>query len=195
MKLYKIILEDFGPYRNDTNSSKYKNMLMGGGKLLWCILFKPEFKVVFWKRLASYYKSKGLLFKFQYAISYFFHLHYRNKYGIEIPIGLKIGVPFHIAHIPGIIINENAIIGDNCLIMQNVTIGSTRGKGVPVIGNNVMLCAGSKIVGNVKVGNNVVVGANAVVVKDVPDNSVVVGVPAKIINSDSSKILKYYFDT
>lgn len=79
--------------------------------------------------------------------------------------------------------------------MQNVTIGSTRGKGVPVIGNNVMLCAGSKIVGNVKVGNNVVVGANAVVVKDVPDNSVVVGVPAKIINSDSSKILKYYFDT
>lgn len=143
-------------------------------------------------RLASYYKDKGMLFRFQYVVSYLFHLHYRNKYGVEVPVGLNVGVPFHIAHIPGIIINGNAKIGNNCVIMQNVTIGSTRGKGVPTIGDNVLICSGAKIVGNVIVGNNVVIGANAVVIKDVPDNSVVAGVPAKIINNDSSKILKYY---
>lgn len=76
--------------------------------------------------------------------------------------------------------------------MQNVTIGSTRGKGVPTLGNNILICAGAKIVGGVKIGNNVVIGANAVVVNDIPDNSVVVGVPARIINSNSHKILKYY---
>lgn len=159
---------------------------------MYYLTFVPEYKVVFWMRITSWYKNKGTIYKPLYAISYLFHLHYRNKYGVEVPVGLNVGVPFHIAHIPGIIINGNAKIGNNCVIMQNVTIGSTRGKGVPTIGDNVLICSGAKIVGNVIVGNNVVIGANAVVIKDVPDNSVVAGVPAKIINNDSSKILKYY---
>lgn len=161
-------------------------------RFIYYLLFKPEFKVVFWMRVASYYKKKNIIYKPFYAISFFFHLHYKNKYGVELSIGLKVGAPFKIAHIPGIIINPKATIGNYVQIMQNVTIGSTRGKGVPIIGNNVLICAGAKIVGDVKIGNNVVVGANAVVVNDIPDNSVVAGVPARIINSNSYKILKNY---
>ena len=64
------------------------------------------------------------------------------------------------------------------------------GKGSPIIGNNVLLFAGAKIIGNVRIGNNVVVGANAVVTHDVPDNAVVVGIPAKVINYNGKKINK-----
>lgn len=66
------------------------------------------------------------------------------------------------------------------------------GKGSPVIGNNVLLFAGAKIIGNVNIGNNVVVGANAVVTHDVPDNAVVVGIPAKVINYNGKEINKMY---
>ena len=71
-------------------------------------------------------------------------------------------------------------IGENCHIYQQVTIGFN-GTEQPVIGNNVRICCGAKVIGGVNIGNNVVIGANAVVVKDVPDNVVVAGVPAKII--------------
>ena len=66
------------------------------------------------------------------------------------------------------------------------------GKGHPVIGDNVVAYAGAKIIGNVHVGNNVVIGANAVVTKDVPDNAVVVGVPAKVINYNGASISEQY---
>lgn len=131
-------------------------------------------------RTASYFRQKKAFF-FIYLLAKLMHHHYYNKYGISLPIGQKIGTPFMIGHIPGIIINGNATIGNNVLIMQNVTIGSTRGKGAPRIGNNILLCAGAKIVGNVSLGDNVVVGTNAVVVhcntmstktpgKDMPDS-------------------------
>lgn len=79
-------------------------------------------------------------------------------------------------HLNGIIIHTDAIIGENCIIMQQVTIGGAMngGDGVPVIGDNVLIGAGAKIIGPIKVGNNVKIGANAVVVKDIPDNSTVV---------------------
>lgn len=80
-------------------------------------------------------------------------------------------------------------IGDNCKVYQQVTIGYNDGK-KPVIGNNVEICCGAKIIGGVTIGNNVVVGANAVVINDVPDNSVVVGVPARVVKKlDSYKDL------
>lgn len=187
MKLKKIISLDFSVYNKEINN-KQKLFV----KFLFYVLFKPEFKVIFWMRLASYYRNKSVIYKPLYLVSFLFHLHYKNKYGIELPVGLKVGVPFRIAHIPGIIINPSATIGDNVIIMQNVTIGSTRGKGVPTLGNNILICAGAKIVGDVKIGDNVVIGANAVVVNDIPKNSVVVGVPARVVNSNSYRILKYY---
>lgn len=82
----------------------------------------------------------------------------------------------------GVVIHGKAIIGDKVIIGQNVTIGRQLDpKGVPIIGDNVYVSAGSRVLGAVKVGNNVIIGANAVVVKDVPDNCIVAGVPAKII--------------
>lgn len=82
----------------------------------------------------------------------------------------------------GVVLHGRAIIGDKVVIGQNVTIGRQLDPdGVPVIGSNVYISAGARILGDIRVGNNVIIGANAVVVRDVPDNSIVAGVPAKII--------------
>lgn len=87
----------------------------------------------------------------------------------------------------GVVIHSRAIIGKNCVIGQNVTIGGKSGwYEVPIIGDNVDISAGARIIGPVRVGNNVIIGANAVVVKDVPDNCIVAGIPAKIIKENIS---------
>ena len=84
-----------------------------------------------------------------------------------------------------VVIHKRALIGDDCVIGTNVTIGGrSKSVGVPVIGNNVFIATGAKILGDIKIGDNCVIGANAVVIKDVPPNSVVAGVPAKIIRSN-----------
>jgi serine O-acetyltransferase len=88
----------------------------------------------------------------------------------------------------GVVIHSKAVIGKNCTVSQNVTIGS---RGVnPIIGDNVFIAPGSKCIGG-KIGNNVVIGANSVVLKEIPDNCVVAGVPAKIISTDIAKYNKY----
>lgn len=84
----------------------------------------------------------------------------------------------------GIVIHNRAIIASGCHIDQNVTIGGTTKKHqVPILGEKVYVGAGAVILGPVKIGNNVVIGANAVVLSDIPDNSVAVGVPARVIKS------------
>ena len=106
----------------------------------------------------------------------------RRKTGIEIHPGAKIGKNLFIDHGTGVVIGEDSIIGDNVVIYQGVTLGSTgkeKGKRHPTIGDNVLIGANAKILGNIKIGNNVKIGANAVVLKNVPNNSTVVGVPAK----------------
>ena len=92
-------------------------------------------------------------------------------------------------HALGVVIHQDAIIGSNCILEQNVTIGGRSGlTTLPKIGNNVMIGAGAAVIGPVIVGNNVQIGAGAVVVKDIPDNCVVVGVPAKIIKKDGGRV-------
>lgn len=82
----------------------------------------------------------------------------------------------------GVVIHDRVVIADNCRIGQNVTIGGTSGHyEVPIIGNNVRISVGAVVIGPIKIGNNVIIGANAVVNRDVPDNCIVAGVPAKII--------------
>ena len=102
--------------------------------------------------------------------------------GISMPASVKAGPGFYIGHFGAIIIHPDSQFGDNCSIGQGVTLG-TRGQGdggVPVLGDNVYVGAGAKVLGGVRLGDNVAVGANAVVVKDVPADHVAVGVPAAI---------------
>ena len=83
----------------------------------------------------------------------------------------------------GVVVHSKAVIGDNCSIGQQVTIGggNNRNPGLPIIGNNVRISKGAIVFGGITIGNNVIVGANAVVTKPVPDNAIVAGVPAKIL--------------
>lgn len=82
----------------------------------------------------------------------------------------------------GVVIHKRCVIGKNCHISQNVTLGGTSGLyEVPVVGDNVEIGAGANIIGPVRIGNNVIIGAGAVVITDIPDNSVAVGVPAKVV--------------
>ena len=103
------------------------------------------------------------------------------------PTQIKGGLRFQ--HFSGIVINKMCRIGENVLIFQGVTIGASV-SGVPAIGNNVVLCAGCKIVGNIHIGNNVMIGANGVVTHDVPDNSIAVGVPAQVIITNKEQVEK-----
>lgn len=93
----------------------------------------------------------------------------------------------------GVVIHPKAIIGNNCLIGTNVTLGakSDMEPEAPTIGNNVYISTGSKLIGNINIGNNIVIGANSVVMINVPDNSVVAGVPAKVVKTNIN--IKDYF--
>lgn len=108
--------------------------------------------------------------------------------GIYIPCNVKIGGGLRIYHYGCIFLNSHTVMGQNCILRQGVTIGvkSVDG-GAPVIGNNVEFGAGSKVLGELKVGDNVTIGANAVVVCDIPDNSIAVGVPAKFYAKKNEK--------
>jgi len=103
--------------------------------------------------------------------------------GVELPCEVKVGRHFIIDHFGGIIISGYAEFGDNCRIRNGVVVGLSRVDDpcAPVIGHNVDIGAGAKILGRIKIGNNVTVGANAVVIKDVEDGMVVAGIPAKVI--------------
>lgn len=136
-----------------------------------------------------------------YSISRFFHVNHlftiskfidilnRIFFGCWIPGSCEIGkkIVFGYAGL-GIVIHNRVKIGDNCQIDQNVTIGGTSKKyGVPIIGDNVFIGAGAKVLGPISIGNNVVIGANSVVVKDIPNESLVVGIPGKIIKTGIKK--------
>ncbi|MEM6517318.1 MAG: DapH/DapD/GlmU-related protein [Bacteroidota bacterium] len=111
-------------------------------------------------------------------------------YNSSIPYQAKIGKNSHFAYGGiGVVIHKKSIIGNNCKIGANVTVGGRSGHPeLPKIGNNVYLATGCKILGPITIGDNVTVGANAVVIKDVPDNAVVAGIPAKIIRIENDKI-------
>lgn len=108
----------------------------------------------------------------------------RNATGIEIHPAAQIGKGLFIDHGCAVVIGETAIIGDNCTIYQGATLGGTGkhvGKRHPTIGNNVMIGAGAKVLGPITIGDNSKIAAGAVVLKDIPENSTAVGVPARVV--------------
>ncbi len=113
--------------------------------------------------------------------------------GIEIHPGAKIGRRFFIDHGMGIVIGETCEIGDNVSIFQGVTLGGTgkeKGKRHPTIQDNVLIATGAKVLGSITVGENSKIGAGSVVLKEVPPNSTVVGIPGRVVIQDGVKIRK-----
>ena len=161
----------------------------GGANPFFLYCWSESFKTTFWFRIGSYMWRRKYLLPI-YILVRLIYKNVQHKTGIQLPIGTIIGGGLRFFHHDSIVVAQNSIIGMNVSIHQGVTIGrSFNGKkaGVPTIGNNVVIFAGAKILGKVTIGNNAVIGANAVVVKDVPDNAVVGGIPAKILSEDGDK--------
>ncbi|MFX3624938.1 MAG: serine O-acetyltransferase [Ectobacillus sp.] len=111
--------------------------------------------------------------------------------GIEIHPGAKIGRRFFIDHGMGVVIGETCEIGDNVTVFQGVTLGGTgkeKGKRHPTIKDNVLIATGAKVLGSITVGENSKIGAGSVVLREVPDNSTVVGIPGRVVIRDGVKI-------
>ncbi len=150
------------------------------------MLSYPGLHALFYYRVAHTLYQENLPF-FARLISQFG----RWLTGIEIHPGAKIGPGLFIDHGMGVVIGETSVIGKNVTLFQGVTLGGTgkhKGKRHPTLGNNVVVGAGAKILGNIHIGDNVSVGANAVVIHDVPPNSTVVGVPGRVTRREGRKV-------
>ena len=157
----------------------YKTYDPAAKSLLEILICYPGPKAIFFHGIAhDLYNSKlFLLARIVCEISRFIT-------GIEIHPGAKIGKRLVIDHGMGVVIGETSEIGDDCLIYHGVTLGGTNSQPIkrhPTIGNRVIIGAGAKLIGNIRIGNEVKIGANAVVVKDVPHGVTVGGIPAQIL--------------
>ncbi len=140
----------------------------------------PGFHYMYYLRKASKYKKYSILGIFYRLIV----RHLSFKYGFQIPVTTSIDEGFYIGHWGTIVINAKVKIGKYCNIAHSTTIGqANRGKlkGYPTIGNKVWIGTGSVVVGNIKIGDNVLIAPNSFVNIDIPNNSLVIGNPAKII--------------
>ena len=151
----------------------HDEFLFGFLKLM---LFYPEFRNLFYYRLGH---SKARFISFLCPKM--------NTLFINCP---SIGYGLFIQHGFATIIEAKSI-GNDCWINQQVTIGFSNESDCPIIGNNVIITAGVKIIGNVKIGNSSIIGANSVVVKDVPENCTVVGIPSYIVKRNGLKLKEY----
>jgi serine O-acetyltransferase len=132
------------------------------------------------RRYQKYKDRDGILFNLVCKINAIQHTFWSIVTGADIPLNSQLGGGLLIPHPNGVVISPRAEIGVNCLIFQQVTLGS-RGDGAPIIGGHVDIGAGAKILGKVVLGDNVKIGANAVVIGDVPSGCTAVGIPATII--------------
>lgn len=190
-------MKNISELRHCLKADHYRNF----GKLKSSLIFKlfnKKYKLIFLFRLSQYLffqRDKNSLYKVLYKFVNIFYNNLCQRFAIEIDPRTKIGIGLFLPHPNGIVINPEVIIGENCTILQQVTIGNNGFKGInelAVLGNNVQIGAGAKIIGPCKIGNNVSIGANAVVVKDIDDDCVVGGIPAKIISKKIALIYNEY---
>ena len=150
----------------------------------------PGVRALLWHRAAHW-----LYLRRRYFLARWISQHVRDKTGIEIHPGAKIGLRLVIDHGMGIVIGETTEIGDDCLLYQGVTLGGTgkdQGKRHPTLGNNVMVGSGARVLGPFKVGDNARIAAGAVVLREVPPGATAVGVPARIVRVNGCPV--YYTD-
>ena len=165
--------------------------------VLSIIITYPGVKAVLFHRIANFFQIAGfhLIARIISQTSRFFT-------GIEIHPGAKIGKNLFIDHGMGVVIGETSEIGDNVTIYHAVTLGGSspsidserqrHEKRHPTIGNDVVIGSGAQIIGPVKIGNNARIAANAVVVKDVPENATMIGIPAKAVKLENKGNFKPY---
>ncbi|CAD7287878.1 Serine acetyltransferase [Campylobacter majalis] len=158
---------------------RQKDPSVGSCCFLAILINTPGIHAVLFHRLSHSLYNSGHFFiaRFISQISRFFT-------GIEIHPGAKIGKRFFIDHGMGVVIGETAEIGDDVMLYHQVTLGGTgkeRGKRHPTLKNGVVISAGAKVLGAITIGENSKVGANSVVIKDVPEQSTVVGIPARVV--------------
>ena len=150
------------------------------------LLLYPGIKAVHSHRLAHWCYRHNLKF-----LARFISQRSRRRTGIEIHPGATIGRRLVIDHGMGIVIGETAEIGDDCLIYHGVTLGGTGkdvGKRHPTIGNNVLIGTGAKVLGPIKVGDNSRIAANSVVLREIPEDSTAVGIPARVVRIAGQKV-------
>ena len=152
----------------------------------WEVLLYPSFKAI-WK----YRKAHKLYEKGHYFRARWISKRAARKTGIEIHPGAVIGKGLFIDHGHGVVIGETTIIGDNVTLYQGVTLGGTgkeTGKRHPTLEDNVMVSVGAKVLGSFTIGEKSKIGAGSVVLKEVPPNSTVVGVPGCVVKQDNVRI-------
>jgi len=175
--LFKRIIEDVNAVRERDPAARN----------FWEVFFLyPGVKAIRMHRIAHFYYKHNLMF-----LARFVSQRAARITGIEIHPGATIGKRLVIDHGTGVVIGETTEIGDDVLIYQGVTLGGTgkdTGKRHPTIGNNVMISAGAKVLGPFKIGDNSRVAAGAVVLEEVPPNSTVVGVPARVVRQDGKRV-------
>lgn len=150
------------------------------------LLCYPGFHALIWHRLAHWLHRRGWL-----VLARLISQINRTLTQIEIHPGADIGHGFFIDHGAGVVIGETTIIGDNVTLYQGVTLGGTgkeKGKRHPTVGNNVVVSTGAKILGSITIGDNAKIGAGSVVLKDVPPNCTVVGVPGRVVIKNGARI-------
>ena len=155
-------------------------------KSKWEVFLYPSFKALWYYRRSHQLYLKGKFIKARKLSQKAAH-----RTGIEIHPGAQIGKGFFIDHGFGVVIGETTIIGENVTLYQGVTLGGTgkeQGKRHPTIGNNVMISTGAKVLGSITVGDNSKIGAGSVVIRDVPPNSTVVGIPGHVVRRDNERV-------
>ncbi|MCR5694661.1 MAG: serine O-acetyltransferase, partial [Clostridia bacterium] len=155
--------------------------------VLEVIFLYPGFKALVDHKIAAFFLRHKMAF-----IARWISQCSSRRTGIEIHPGAKIGNGLFIDHGHGIVIGETAVIGDNCTIYHQVTLGGTgvkrHEKRHPTIGNNVLIGAGAKILGPITVGDNSMIGSGSIVLSDVPANSTVCGIKARVIKTDGERV-------
>lgn len=150
------------------------------------VFLYPSFKVMMSYRIAHKLYMQG-----HYFWARWISQRAVRKTGIEIHPGAQIGENFFIDHGNGVIIGETAVVGNNVTLYQGVTLGGTgkeHGKRHPTVKDNVMISAGAKVLGSFTIGENSKIGAGSVVLKEVPPNSTVVGVPGRVVKRDNKAL-------
>lgn len=150
---------------------------------------EPGFRISALIRLAAWCSETALRRNLLYRIVCHSLQRVCERHCVLISPRSRIGAGLYLPHPLGIVIHGDCVIGQNCVVSQNVTLGETkRGprKGTPVIGDRVYIAPGAVVIGGIHIGNDVAIGANCVVTRDVPPNSVVAGVPGKILSENGS---------